>query len=245
MERVQDQSSGLSRLDIDTVLAAMVKAGQTLDHQKRQFRDGLDEFKVALGLSPRAAVILDRKAIAGFQEVFDSVAIWEGHADRDLRRLTQVIEQLPELGDVDLWTGSRSWAAIDVNPDRWEEVLTKAARLALREAGRRGQSRGSRRSAVPCSSSRLGAESVIWSKCVAPTRTPDAVMHWPYVSRIRRSSDCNRHLRMELLNDRSCSSASSNKSPASRRAKISWLSCGPRSALNGWRFVETSRVALR
>jgi hypothetical protein len=129
-ERVQDPSSGLSRLDIDTVLVALVKAGQTLDHQKRQFRDGLDELKVASGLSPRAAVILDRKAIAGFQDVFDSVANWERQPDRDLGRLTRVIAQLPALGDVDL-EGQPLLGPIDVNPDHWEEFLTKAARLAL------------------------------------------------------------------------------------------------------------------
>jgi hypothetical protein len=130
-EAVQASSSGLSRLDIDMVLAARVKAGQALDHQKRQFRDGLDELKVALGLSPSAAVILDRNAMAGFQAVFDSVADWERHADKggELRRLTQVIGQLPALGDVNL-DGQPILGAIDVNPDRWEEVLKKVARLA-------------------------------------------------------------------------------------------------------------------
>jgi hypothetical protein len=133
-ETVQGSSSGLTRLDLEMVLAASVKAGQKLEHQKRQFRDGLDELKVALGLSPRAAIILDRNAIAGFQAVFDSVADWERHADRDLRRLSDVIDQLPALGDVNL-DGQPLLGAIDANPDHWEEVLTKAARLALEKPG--------------------------------------------------------------------------------------------------------------
>jgi hypothetical protein len=129
-ERVQDPSSGLSRLDIDTVLVALVKAGQMLDQQKRRFHDGLDEFKVATGLSPQAAVILDRKAIAGFQDVFDSVANWERQPDRDLGRLTLVIAQLPALGNVN-FDGQPLLGPIDASPDHWEEVLSKAARLAV------------------------------------------------------------------------------------------------------------------
>ena len=112
------------------MLAARVKAGQTLDRQKRQFRDGLDELKIALGLSPTAAVILDRNAIAGFQAIFDSVADWERQADRDPRRLTQAIDQLPALGDVNL-DGQPILGAIDANPDRWEEVLANATHVAI------------------------------------------------------------------------------------------------------------------
>jgi hypothetical protein len=129
-ERAQGSTSGLSRLDIDTVLAASAKAGRTLDHEKRQFRDGLDELKVKLGLSPRAAVILERNALAGFQAVFDSVGEWERQADRDLRRLAHVIDRLPALGDVNL-DGQPILGAIDANPDHWEDVLAKAARFAF------------------------------------------------------------------------------------------------------------------
>ena len=53
VERIQGESGGLSRLDLDTVFAALIKTRQRLDHQIREFRDGLDQLKVAVGLSPR------------------------------------------------------------------------------------------------------------------------------------------------------------------------------------------------
>jgi hypothetical protein len=99
-ERAQDPVSGLSALDIDSVGAAIARATQSLDHQKRLFRDGLDELKVALGLSLQAAVVLDRDAALGFQDVFGAVANWQRHADRDPRHLTVIIDRLPPLGDV-------------------------------------------------------------------------------------------------------------------------------------------------
>jgi hypothetical protein len=133
-ERIQGESSGLSRLDIDTVLAAQVKASRRLDHRKRLFRDGLDELKVAIGLSPRAAVILDRETLAAFQDVFESVAKWEREPGRNLASLPELIGQLPELGDV-VVLGQPLLSAIDLNPDQWEDVLTKAARLALEKRG--------------------------------------------------------------------------------------------------------------
>ncbi len=129
-ELVQGQSSGLSRLDLDFVFAASVKARQRLDHQNREFRDGLDELKVALGLSPQAAIILDRKAMVQFHDVFESVATWERRPDRHLDDLYQIIAGLPDLGDVML-DGQPVLGAITVNPDQFEDVMTKVARLAL------------------------------------------------------------------------------------------------------------------
>ncbi len=133
-ERIQGEASGLSRLDIDVVLAALVKGRRNLDHQKTLFRDGLDELKVALGLSSQAAVILDRKSMAGFHEVFESVAAWLRQPARNLETLPPIIGGLPELGDVIL-DGQPALSAIDANPDQWEEVLAKAARLALKKRG--------------------------------------------------------------------------------------------------------------
>jgi len=138
MERIQGESGGLTRLDLDTVFAALVRTRQRLDHQIREFRDGLDELKVALGLSPRASVILDRKGIAEFQTVFDAIEEWSRSPTRRLAELPRLIAQLPLMGDVDLG-GEPILEAIDVNPDRWEEVMTKAARLALENRGDAGQ----------------------------------------------------------------------------------------------------------
>ncbi len=139
-ERSQDQSSGLSRLDVDRVFAASVKAGDALNHQKLQFRDAFDALKVALGLSMQPPINLDRKEMAGFLDVFDSVANWERNANRRAGDLVQIIAQLPELGDVILG-GQPLLSEIQINPDLWEPSLLKAARLALenRSAPARGE----------------------------------------------------------------------------------------------------------
>ena len=130
VERIQGESSGLNRIDLDTVFASLVRARQKLADEIRQFRDGLDELKVALGISPRAAVILDRQSLASFRVVFDSVDSWARHPRRHLADLPQVIERLPTLGEVVL-DGQPILATISTTPDQWEDVLTAAAQLAI------------------------------------------------------------------------------------------------------------------
>jgi hypothetical protein len=129
-EQVQGESSGLSRLDLDAVMASLIQCRQKLDRRIREFRDGLDELKVALGLSPRAAVILDRKSIGDFEEVFVAVANWTLNPNRRLDDMTRQIAELPEIGDVVL-DGRPVLHAIENDPDRMEKLMTNATRLAL------------------------------------------------------------------------------------------------------------------
>ena len=133
-ERIQGESSGLSRLDLDVVFAALIKSRQNIDHQKTLFRDGLDEFKVAVGLSPKVAVILDRKPMAGFQEAFEAVATWQRQPSRNLDDLYRLTDALPDPGEVIL-DGKPALGAAQANPDQWVEALTKATRLALEKRG--------------------------------------------------------------------------------------------------------------
>jgi hypothetical protein len=133
-ERIQGESSGLSRLDLDIVFAAFFKGRQNFDHQKTLFRDGLDEFKVALGLSPQAEVILDRKPMAGFEEVFEAVATWLRQPSRRLDALFPLTDTVPELGDFIL-DGKPALGPLQANPDQWVDALPKAARLALARRG--------------------------------------------------------------------------------------------------------------
>jgi len=131
VELVQGESSGLSRLDIDMVVATLVRARQRLADEISQFRDRLDDLKVALGLSPRAAVILDRQGLAGFRAVFDLVEGWLRNSRRHLDDLPPLIERFPALGEVVL-DSQPILAKIEANPDQWEDVLTAAARLAIK-----------------------------------------------------------------------------------------------------------------
>ncbi len=86
IERSQGNTSGVTRIDIDTVFASMVRARQKLAGEIRQFRDGLDQLKFLLGLSPRAPVILDRQNLQAFPAVFDAVESWAKNSKRMLDR---------------------------------------------------------------------------------------------------------------------------------------------------------------
>ncbi len=137
-ERIQGESSGLSRLDLDVVFAALIKCRQDLDHKKTLFRDGLDELKVALGLSPKVEVILDRKPMAGFQEAFEAVATWQRQPSRHLDDLYKLTDALPDPGEV-IIEGKPALGAVLGNSDQWVGALAKATRLALEKRGNSAQ----------------------------------------------------------------------------------------------------------
>jgi hypothetical protein len=130
-ERIQGESGGVSRRDLDLLSASLDRTRRRLEGEIRQYRDGLDEFKLMLGLSPRAAVILDRQSLAAFGAVFDAAESWARNPRRGLHELYLILEQLPALGEVFL-DGQPILAQIETNPDRWEEVLTNAAQLAIK-----------------------------------------------------------------------------------------------------------------
>jgi hypothetical protein len=88
--------------------------------------DGLDELKFMLGLSPHAAVILDRQSLASFRAVHDSVASWTRMSTRNPQVLHELIALLPALGEVVL-DGQPLFAQVATNPDRWEEIPGRAA----------------------------------------------------------------------------------------------------------------------
>jgi hypothetical protein len=131
VDRVQSESSGVNRLDLDLVFASLVRTRQELEGMIRQYRDGLDELKVMLGLSPRAVVILDRQSLTAFGAVFDAVEGWASSPFRRVHVLYELLEQLPALGEVFV-DGQPILTQIETNPDRWEEVLANAARLAIK-----------------------------------------------------------------------------------------------------------------
>ena len=137
-ERIQGESSGLSRLDLDVVFAALVKCRQNFDHQKTLFRDGLDDFKVALGLSPQVAVILDRKPMAGFQDAFEAVATWLRQPSRHLDDLYQLTDAVPDPGEI-IIEGKPALGAVQAPPDQWVEALARATRLALEKRSNSAQ----------------------------------------------------------------------------------------------------------
>jgi hypothetical protein len=131
VDRIQSESSGTNRLDLDLLLASLVRTRQDLEGEIRLYRNGLDELKFTLGLSPRAAVILNRQSLTAFRAVFDSVESWARSPLRRVHVLYEILEQLPALGEVFV-DGQPILTQIETNSDRWEEVLTNAARLAIK-----------------------------------------------------------------------------------------------------------------
>jgi hypothetical protein len=130
-ELVQGESLGLSRIDLDLVHSVYVRARQTLNHEIGQFRDELDELKVAIGLSPRVPVLPDRKSLAAFASVFDSVEEWQRQPNRHLGELYQCFARLPAPDDV-VVDGRRLSNVSDAHPGGIEASLMTVVQSALR-----------------------------------------------------------------------------------------------------------------
>lgn len=130
-ELIQGGSSGLSQIDVDRVNASLRRARQRLADEVGHYRNELDEMKVALGLSPHAAIVADRRVLAAFGSAFEGVDQWHRDPRRDLAELHKLVGRLPVLGDVTV--GGRSLlGAVEPNPNTIEEILTDAVREAFK-----------------------------------------------------------------------------------------------------------------
>jgi hypothetical protein len=128
-ELLRGESSGLSNLEVDLVDASLASARQRFADAIAQYRDGLDEFKVAIGLAPRALWIPDPETIAPFRAASDRAHNWHRAPNRTLGVLHKFSAQLPALGEVTL-DGQPILGTIEANPGRLEEVLATATRMA-------------------------------------------------------------------------------------------------------------------
>jgi hypothetical protein len=137
-ERSQGVTSGMNQLDVQTVFAALLQARQKLADDIRQFRDGLDELKFVLGLSPRAPVVLDRQYLKAFSAVFDSVDDWQKKTHRWLHDLPLLIERFPAPGDI-IINGEPILTRIEKDSDQWETVLATAGQLAIKSRSERDE----------------------------------------------------------------------------------------------------------
>ncbi len=135
-ELIHGSSTGLSQMDLDLVFASLLRARQNLANERGQFRDGLDDMRVALGLSPHASVVLDRQCLAAFHATFDRVENWSRSPDRNLAVLHELAQRLPTLGEV--MVNGRSILGkimIEVSPEPSEELLRELADLAIKNVG--------------------------------------------------------------------------------------------------------------
>jgi hypothetical protein len=130
-ELIKGQSAGLSQLLLDQTEAQLVRTRQDLADAIAGYRDGLESFKITMGLSVRAPVVLDREIVASFGKVFDQARSWQERPDRNLAELPRIIKGLPALGEV-VVEGRAILALMAGSTDQQEETLTRAARLAVR-----------------------------------------------------------------------------------------------------------------
>ena len=129
-ELIQGENAGLSQIEIDLVSEGLSRARRGLSGEIAGYRDGLDELRVTLGLSPHAPVVPNLE-LAGFLRVWDAVEAWQHRPDRNLAELPRILGRLPAPGDVDV--GRRLiLREIEQAPDRMELELHAAARLAIR-----------------------------------------------------------------------------------------------------------------
>ena len=150
------------------------------------YRDALDELKVALGLSPHAVVIPDRRSIAAFRQVFDMVDDWQRRPDRSLAELPRIVERLPALGDVVVNGRRLDLRVIEQDPMPMESVLVTPPARRSRIGPTRA--RTAPRETTSASSCGSGAASGTCWRSVAATRTRSGSTCWPSAFRIRHSS---------------------------------------------------------
>jgi hypothetical protein len=133
-ELLRGESSGLTQLQVDLVDASIVRARQRSATEIERFRDALDRFKAELGFSPHALLIPDRQGMAAFGEVFQAVHTWPRNPKRTLDVLPKLIARLPALGEVVI-EGRPILGTIEASPERLEEALAAAARVASKNRG--------------------------------------------------------------------------------------------------------------
>jgi hypothetical protein len=138
VERSQGSTSGVTRLDVDMVFASLVRARLKLADETRQFRDGLDQLKFLLGLSPRAPVVIDRQNLQEFAVVFEMVENWARSRKRKSHELPLIIDRMPDPGEVIL-NGEPILERIEKLPNQWEDILAAAAQLAVKSRNERDE----------------------------------------------------------------------------------------------------------
>jgi hypothetical protein len=130
-ELIKGESAGVSQLHLDQAEALSIGARQGLALEIADYRDRLESFKITMGLSVGAPVVLDRAILASFRKVFDQAESWQERPDRSLGELPRIIKGLPALGEV-VVEGRSILALLGGNTDQQEEALSRAARLAIR-----------------------------------------------------------------------------------------------------------------
>ena len=131
-ERSQSESSGVNRLDVELVDASKVpRSAEPCCRDQAIPRWARWRLKFMLGLSPHAALLLDRQSLAPFRAVRESIENWTKIPKRDPQTLHKLVARRPALGEVVL-DRQPLFAQVATNPDQWEEILNHATELAVK-----------------------------------------------------------------------------------------------------------------
>ncbi len=140
-ELIQGEASGLSRLQVDQVLASLISARQALFQDRVTYRTSMDSFRMQLSLPPDTPIVVDMSLAQPFYDVFNAVDNWQRRGDRQLEELPGIIAKIPELEDIDVEGRSvlepyRNYRSTltrfdPENEEGLEDLLQAAVRIAL------------------------------------------------------------------------------------------------------------------
>ena len=171
------ESTGLSQLNIDLMAEVLLQAGRAASRELIEFRDRLDELKVALGALDACGGHPGSSGLAAFRDVFNAVEAWLTRPDRRLDELPRIVGRLPAAGDA-IVEGRPILDPIERDPSRLEDLLEDAVRTAIKNRGGADKDRGRKIATLRwrCESA---AASGTWSNGAAATRTRSGIMCWP------------------------------------------------------------------
>ena len=142
-ELIQGESSGLSQLQVDQVTSNLISARARLFNDKVTYRQGLDQFKMQLGMPPDVPIVMDQNFLGvPFYRVFDAVDAWQRRPDRNLLELPGIIGKIPQLQDIDVdgrsalgiyrnYRASSGSSFRSEDEDGLEDLLQAAVRIGL------------------------------------------------------------------------------------------------------------------
>ncbi|WP_165244763.1 TolC family protein [Paludisphaera soli] len=132
---IDGEASGLTQLQVDQARNQLVGGRSQLAQNILSFRNGLDQFKLQLGLPPDTPMSVDLSLYEPFLDVFRRIDDWQRNPKRDLDELPQIIQSVPELEDVVI--DGRSVLAPyrqiegEADESRLEEILQAGVRTAM------------------------------------------------------------------------------------------------------------------
>ncbi len=141
LKELEAASLALSSADLNRIEILLQQARLRESDEILRYRDQLDAFKIALGLSPHAPIAIDGGNLAAFRSAFEAVDRWSIDPNRSFADLPRLVDRLPAPGE--LMIGGRSLLDVPGEaPDPLEPLLSLGARVALENRAAGGEAPG-------------------------------------------------------------------------------------------------------